>query len=126
MMQMPLKFMLATGALVMGTLCIGCATQATAQPARLAKTDAATMTALRTALASALGRTRIELGPEDLANATVVSVLPLPLGPYDTRSLEVPALFDITMERGTCMLVARSDGKTYPLTGVSCKVAKPH
>jgi hypothetical protein len=112
--------------IVATTLCglgLGCATPSGPQPARLATTDAATMTAVRNVLATALGRTRFELGPEDMATSTIVSVLPPPLGPYDTRSSAVPVIFDIKKDATGCTLVAREGGKSYPLTGVECIVA---
>jgi hypothetical protein len=108
------------GALLMATLSMGCATSGPAQPAKLATTDAATMTKVRAVLATATGRPRFELGPDDMATSTAITVLPPPLGPLETRSLAVPSVFDITMQGGACVLVARSDGKTYPLRGVRC------
>jgi hypothetical protein len=123
-MDPPTAFLRAFGVTLLSTLCLGCATHAAPKPARLAGTDAATMTAVRSALSTAMGRTRIDLGPEDMATSTTLSVLPPPLGPYDTRSLAVPTVFDIKMANGTCMLVARSDGKSYPLRGVACRVVE--
>jgi hypothetical protein len=120
-MTTPAKLLRLIGVTLLSTLSLGCATHAGPKPARLAQTDSTTMTAVRTALSRALGRTRIELGPENLATSTSISVLPPPLGPYDTRSLATPSVFDIRMDGGTCVLVARADGKTYPLTGVRCR-----
>jgi hypothetical protein len=112
------------GVTLLSSLSLGCATHSGQKPARLAATDAATMTAVRTALSAAMGRTRIDLGPEDMAVSTTISVLPPPLGLYDTRSLAVPTLFDIRMDGRTCILVARSDGKIYPLRGVTCRAVE--
>jgi hypothetical protein len=104
----------------------GCATPGPAVPARLANTEVATMTEVRATLARAVGRARIELGPEDMSTSTSISVLPPPLGPYDTRSLAVPRVFDIKIAGGACVLVARDDGQTYPLKGVRCTRVTPN
>lgn len=102
---------------------LGCATSGTVKPARLMASDGATMTIVRETLAKAVGRPRIELGPENLATSTIITVLPPPLGLYDTRSLAVPSVFDIKIQGGTCVLIARDGGKIHPLTGAKCVVA---
>jgi hypothetical protein len=87
--------------------------------------NAATILKVRAVLATAIGRTRFELGPEDLATSSSISVLPPPLGPLETRSLVVPKAFDIKVQNGACILVARDDGKIYPMVGVRCSGVGP-
>lgn len=99
----------------------GCASQNPPIPARLERVDAPTLERVRAVLATAVGRPQIELGPEDLAISSTITVLPRPLGPYDTRSPELPKIFDIKLIEGQCQLVAQSDGKMYPLAGVGCQ-----
>jgi hypothetical protein len=104
---------------------LGCATGGVAQPARLTTPDPTSIAKVRAVLATAMGRSQVELGPENMATSSSISVLPPPLGPLETRSLAVPKVFDIKVQNGACMLVARDDGKTYPLDGVKCSVIAP-
>jgi hypothetical protein len=114
-------FAMAIAAAVSVMASAGCATQSTPTSARLERVDAPTLERVRAVLAKAIGRPQFELGPEDLATSSTISVLPRPLGPYDTRSPELPLVFDIKMIDGQCHLVAQGDGKMYPLEGVGCK-----
>ena len=101
----------------------GCATVPPDGPARLEATDAATLAALKDALAAALGRATVELGPEDLSASGAVSVLPPPAGPYEDRSLAMPVMFDLMIRDGACVAVRRETGLTVPLPGVRCRAA---
>jgi hypothetical protein len=112
----------ALGASLISVLTIGCATNSTATAARLTTPNAMTIAKVRAVLATAIGRPRFELGPEDLETSSSISVLPPPLGPLETRSLAVPKVFDIKVQNGACILVAREDGKVYPMDGVGCSV----
>ncbi|MDZ7629199.1 MAG: hypothetical protein U5J99_12440 [Parvularculaceae bacterium] len=100
-----------------------CATGAGAAPARLADPGAENVRALTDALGHALGRARVELGAADLATATAIPVLPPPPGPYETRSLAEPVIFDLEIEGGTCRAVRRDTGEVVPLPGVRCRAA---
>jgi hypothetical protein len=117
---MKARFMTSISIAMIAVLGASCATPSGPLPARLGKTDEATMGRVRAVLAQALGRTRIEMGPENLAVSTSLSVLPLPLGPYDTRSPATPAIFDIVIEQGACKLVARDSGRAYALGDGVC------
>jgi hypothetical protein len=107
---------------LVGMLNVSCATNGTATTARLTTPNAATIIKVRAVLATAIGRPRFELGPEDLETSSSISVLPPPLGPLETRSLVVPKVFDIKVQNGACILVARDDGKVYSLDGVRCSI----
>jgi hypothetical protein len=98
----------------------GCATADTPQQARLTSPDAQSMTKVRAVLATIIGRTRFELGPEDLTTSSTITVLPPPLGPMDTRSMAVPMVFDIIMIGQSCALVERDTKRTYPMDSVAC------
>jgi hypothetical protein len=113
---------IALGASLLSVLNFGCATNGVAKPARLTAPNATTIATVRAVLATAIGRPNIALGPEDMATSSSISVLPPPLGPLETRSLVLPKMFDIKVQNGACILVARDDGKVYPLDGVSCSV----
>jgi hypothetical protein len=101
------------------------ACQSTAQPAPavLAHADDATMARLKAALAKEMGRSPIELGPGDPTQSPVISVLPLPPGPLEDRSLAKPTIFRLEIEGQTCILVRDDTGERIVVEGVSCKAA---
>lgn len=94
-----------------------------AQPAVLTHADDATMARLKAALAKAMGRSPIELGPGDPTQSSVLSVLPLPPGPLEDRSLARPTIFRLEIEAQTCVLVREDSGARTVAEGVSCKAA---
>jgi hypothetical protein len=100
-------------------------TAAAATPAVLTQADAATMTRLKAALAKAMGRSPIELGPGDPTQSPVISVLPLPPGPLEDRSLAKPTIFRLEIEGQTCVLVRDDTDARIPLDGVDCRPATP-
>ncbi len=83
--------------------------------------DPATRSAVTTALAGAVGRAHVELGPTDADDATTLTVLPPPPGPLETHSLALPTRFDIVAHGGQCLAVRHDTGASWPLPGVSCK-----
>ena len=108
--------------LMAAALCGAC--QAMAAPAVLTSSDAASVDRLKVALGKAMGRARIDLGPADPAQPSVIAVLPLPLIPQDNRSLATPTIFRLEIENGACILVREDTGVRYPADGVECKAAK--
>ncbi len=99
----------------------GCQTHNAPEPAVLESVDDATMSALHAALADAMGRARVELGPGDLTTDSIITVLPPPLAPQEDRSLAKPTYFDLMKANGGCILANRETGAEYPLKGVSCR-----
>lgn len=81
-------------------------------------TDARTRAQVAEALGKAVGRAHVELGPSD---GTVVTVLPPPIGPYETNSPAMPIRFDIEKRGDTCVAVRHDTGKAIALPGVSCR-----
>jgi len=98
-------------------------TAAAATPAVLTRADAAAMAHLKAALAKAMGRSPIELGPGDPTQSSVLSVLPLPPGPLEDRSLAKPTIFRLEIEGETCFLVREDTGVRARLEGVDCRAA---
>ncbi|ESQ91323.1 hypothetical protein ABAC460_07080 [Asticcacaulis sp. AC460] len=92
-------------------------TAAVRAPATVNLDDPATKTAVASALAQAVGKARIELGA---SNGATVTVLPPPLGPYETHSTAQPIRFDIVIEDGECLAVRRDTQQAYALSGVTC------
>ncbi|MBP2157764.1 MULTISPECIES: hypothetical protein [Asticcacaulis] len=111
---------LATSLIVMLGLS-ACQTVAGTQAATVNLDDPATRQALQSALARAVGRGRIELGPSASANTSSVTVLPPPLGPRETHSMALPVQFDIVSEDGHCLAVRRDTKDIYDLPGVTCQ-----
>jgi hypothetical protein len=99
------------------------ACKSTAAPAVLAQADEAAMGRLKAALAKAMGQAEVQLGPGDPTQSSVVSVLPLPPGPLEDRSLAKPTVFRLAIEGETCFLVRGDTGERIPLEGVDCRAA---
>lgn len=98
-----------------------CQTVAGTQPATVDLDDPASRQALESALGRAVGRARVELGPSQSANTSSISVLPPPLGPYETHSMALPITFDIVSDDGHCLAVRRDTKDVYDLPGVTCR-----
>lgn len=97
------------------------ACQSVPKPAVLTDTSPETVAAVTQALADAVGRAQVELGPVDFATDTSVSVLPPRPGPLEGNSTAVPEVFDIRLMDGDCYVQDRASGELYPLTGVTCR-----
>ena len=106
-------------------LASACQTASAAVPAVLTHADQVSMDRLKSTLAKAVGRSQVELGPGDLTQTSVVSVLPRPPGPLEDRSLAKPTLFRLEIEGGNCALVREDTGARVPLAGVDCRAAAP-
>lgn len=92
-------------------------------PAVLASGDPATLSALRAALAQAMGQAQVELGPGDPTQSPIISVLPRPPGPLEDRSLALPTIFLLETQNGQCFLVREEGGARTRIEGVFCKPA---
>lgn len=107
---------LAAAALVLSA----CQTTAASRTAAVDLSDPATRAAVAQALATALKRGRVDLGPTITAATSVVSVLPPPLGPYETHATAMPITFDIVWRDGQCIAVSR-DKSTVARLPVDCR-----
>ena len=94
-----------------------CQTLAADRKAAVDMADDRTRAQVAEALARAVGRAHVDLGPSD---GTVVTVLPQPPGPYEGNSPAMPIRFDIEKRGDTCIAVRHDTGEAYPLPGVSC------
>jgi hypothetical protein len=100
-----------------------CQLTPTAVPAVLARADAAAIDRVKAVLAKEMGRSPIQLGPGDLTQSPVVSVLPLPPGPLEDRSLAMPTIFRLELEGEVCLIVREDTGARLKLDGVDCRAA---
>lgn len=94
-----------------------------AAPALLMPGDSVAMERLMSALATEMQRQRIDLGPSDPTRSPVISVLPLPPGPLEDRSLALPTLFHLEWDGKTCWLVRDETRARRELAGVNCHAA---
>ena len=117
--------------ILMAAVFAGCCQSTSAQtasPAVLTKADDVAMARLKAALAKEMGRSEIQLGPGDLTQNSTITVLPLPPGPLEDRSLAKPTIFLLEIEGGACVLVREGEpgasGARIPLEGVECRSAR--
>ena len=75
-------------------------------------------------LAAALGRASVDFDDAALTTASTIAVRPPAPGPYETRSLATPELFDIVLIRTECFVIRRSTGEAFALPGVPCRPAR--
>lgn len=102
-----------------------CQLTPTPVPAVLTHADQDAIDRLKAALAKAMGRSQVKLGPGDPTQSSVLSVLPLPAGPLDDRSLAKPTIFRLEIEGETCILVREDTSTRIALDGVECRAAAP-
>ena len=76
---------------------------------------------IKTVLAGAMDRASVELGPGDLTQSSVITVLPPRLGAHETYSLATQTQFDLVKQGEDCFLIRRDTGDAYALDGVVCK-----
>ena len=86
----------------------------------LTDTSDATMSKLKTALGKAIGRANIELGPGNLTENGIISVLPPRLSPLEGKSPAMPTLFDLMLSEDGCFARNRSTGEDVALDDIAC------
>ena len=106
--------------LLIGAVC-ACQTVEADVTAALASDDAETLASVKSALAEALDRTFVELGPQSATDPSVLSVLPLSPGPLETHSTAMPDYFDLMLRDGACYAIERKTGTAHLLEGVVCR-----
>lgn len=92
-------------------------------PAVLVKADPAAMDSLRAALAKAVGKASVELGPGDPTQSPEIAVLPRRPGPLEGNSTAMPTMFRLETEDGACFVVREDGGARERVEGVSCRPA---
>lgn len=110
-------------AVVVSALASGACQSSGAVPAVLTHGDEASINRLKATLAKAMSQTQVQLGPGDPTQTSVLSVLPLPPGPLEDRSLAKPTIFRIEIEGKTCSLVREDTGDRVNLEEVACRAA---
>lgn len=98
-----------------------CQTTEASGAAVLTSADENVMIDVKAVLATALNKASVEIGPGDLTKTSVITVLPPPLGPNETRSPAKPIRFDIVKDGEVCFVVRKDTGEAFALENVSCK-----
>ena len=93
----------------------------TAVPATLSDAQPETMEALKSGLATAMGRSNIELGADKGQQSSTVSVLPQTLSEFETRSPERPTIFNLFVKDGFCFAMRDGTDAEVPLPDVPCQ-----
>lgn len=101
-----------------------CQTQAVSQPAVLDAGDIESLARLKSAVARAMGKARVEFGPGDLTNSSEIAALPPRSGPFESHSLALPTYFDLAIKNGDCVVVERRTGDVFEASKVLCKPAE--
>lgn len=91
------------------------------QTATLQSADTANIAALKSALATAMGKAHVEIMDADLTAISTVSVLPPKPGPLETHSLATPTLFDLISDGDTCLIVRRDTAQQFAAPGLRCR-----
>lgn len=115
--MMRLSLLIAASAALLG----GCQHTPVETPAVLTDASDANISALKSALSEALGRSRVELGAGDPTVEPQVAILPPPLGTHEDRSPAKPSLFNLLMRDGICIAVETDTRAETVLTGVTCR-----
>ena len=89
-------------------------------PAVLEDASDATLQSLKSALASALNKNAVRLADADLTRTSLITVVPPPPGPLETRSTAVPIEFRLIIKAGTCYAVRVDSGTEIELPGITC------
>lgn len=96
---------------------------ATPVPALLIPGDTQSAASLMAALEKEMGRSPLNLGPSDPTRSSTLSVLPVPPGPLEDRSLAMPTTFRLELTGATCGLVRETPPRTIPLPSTKCRPA---
>ncbi len=120
-MTVGISLRLKIAALAWAAVLTNCQTSTSPQPAVLVQTDDETMAQLKSALALAMGTSRVEIGAAELTKAPEIPVLPPRLGPFEAQSPAIPTIFELAIQNDDCLIIKRSTGEVFAVAGISCK-----
>lgn len=116
------SLLMRCGLIAAASLLANCqSTSAEPQPAVLEKADHETLARMKTTIATAMGKGRIDFGAIDLENSPQIPVLPPRPGPFEGQSLAIPTYFDLAIQNGRCVVVRRQTGEVIAVPEASCK-----
>ncbi len=90
-------------------------------PAVLSDGSEATLDLLKSEMATALQRSRVQFGAGDLTETSVFVILPPPLGPNETSSPAIPERYRLEIQGQTCFAVNDESGTRFELQDVPCR-----
>lgn len=99
----------------------GCQSTEVVKPAVFKQADIETMARLKTTLAAAMKKGRVEIGPGDLTKSSQIAVLPPRLSPYEGLSPALPTYFDLAIQNGKCVVIRRNTGEIFEAPYASCR-----
>ena len=102
-------------------LLFGCQSHSEPQPAVLEAGDIESLARLKTSVAAAMAKSRVEFGPGDLTTSPEIAALPPRTGPFETHSLALPTYFDLATQNGLCVIVKRETGEVFEAAKVICR-----
>ena len=109
------------GAFAACGLLAACQSSTVLEPAVLERGDPDSLIQLKSAVAEAMEKPRVDFGAGDLTTSPEIAVLPPKPGPFETHSLAVPTYFDLARQNGGCVVIERESGNVYAAPGVSCR-----
>ena len=92
-------------------------------PAKLVPGDANSLNTLKAQISEILGRASFEFGADTPVTSSEFSVLPPGIGPQETHSLALPAVFELLRSDEGCQLRRLDTEEVFTLTGVICMPA---
>lgn len=98
-----------------------CQHQAQPLPAVLSDGSEETLNLLRSDMAAALDRARIEFGAGDLTQSSVFVIVPPPLGPNETRSTVTPERYRLEIQGQTCFAAHEKSDARIELQNTPCR-----
>ena len=105
----------------MGAAACQTVTSAAVQPAVVVEDRDRALETIKRVLGEITGQGRIALGPLDLAQQSVIAVLPAPPGPYEGNSPAMPTYFDLVTDGKGCYLRERGKDELHALPAVGCR-----
>ena len=99
----------------------GCQSATVNEPAVLERVDDESVARLKTTIAAAMGKERIDFGVLDLSICSEIPVLPPRPGPFEGSSPALPTYFDLVISSGQCLVIKRSTGEVFEAEGIRCK-----
>lgn len=90
-------------------------------PAVLSDGSGETLNLLKSEMAAALDRSRVQFGAGDLTQSSVFVIVPPPLGPNETRSTAIPERYRLEIQGQSCFAVHEKSDARIELQNTPCR-----
>lgn len=108
-------------ALALGSAACQTTAQISVRPAVLLDDNEQAIMAIQSTLETVLQQGRVNLGPSQLTQDSVITVLPPAPGPYEGNSPAMPRYFELVTDGKQCFLRERGARDLHALAGVNCR-----